>query len=74
MTFETKYDIGKIVYVLTYKGIESFPIEEIRIKREIVKKFCIKPFEWTSIQYYMGGEWYDEDKTHATKDELIKTL
>ena len=44
MTFETKYDIGKIVYVLTYKGIESFPIEEIRIKREIVKKFCIKPF------------------------------
>lgn len=74
MTFETKYDIGNIVYVLTYKGIESFPIEEIRINRGIVKKFSIKPFEWTTIQYYMNGEWYDEDKLHATKEELIKTL
>ena len=74
MTFETKFDIGNIVYVLTYKGIESFAIEEIRINRAIVKKFCIKPFEWTTIQYYLNGDWYDEDKLHATKSELIKTL
>ena len=37
MTFETKFDIGNIVYVLTYKGIESFAIQEIRINRGIVK-------------------------------------
>jgi hypothetical protein len=37
-------------------------------------KFCIKPFEWTTIQYYLNGDWYDEDKLHATKSELIKTL
>lgn len=24
--------------------------------------------------YYMNGDWYDEDKLHATKSELIKTL
>ena len=74
MTVETKFDIGNIVYVLTYKGIESFAIQEIRIHRGIVKKFSIKPFEWTTIQYYMNGDWYDEDKLHATKEELIKTL
>lgn len=74
MTVETKFDIGNIVYVLTYKGIESFAIQEIRINRGIVKKFSIKPFEWTTIQYYMNGNWYDEDKLHTTKEELIKTL
>lgn len=35
MTVETKFDIGNIVYVLTYKGIESFAIQEIRINRGI---------------------------------------
>jgi hypothetical protein len=74
MTVETKFDICNIVYVLTYKGIESFAIQEIRINRGIVKKFSIKPFEWTTIQYYMNGDWYDEDKLHTTKEELIKTL
>lgn len=74
MTFETKFDIGKVVYVLTCKGIQSFAIQEIRINRGIFKKFGVKPFEWTTIQYYMNGEWYDEDKLHATKAELIKTL
>lgn len=74
MIVETKFDIGNIVYVLTYKGIESFAIQEIRINRGIVKKFSIKPFEWTTIQYYMNGNWYDEDKLHTTKEELIKTL
>ena len=43
MTVETKFDIGNIVYVLTYKGIESFAIQEIRINRGIVKKFgCLR--------------------------------
>ena len=51
MTVETKFDIGNIVYVLTHKGIESFAIQEIRINRGIIQKFCIKPFEWTTIQY-----------------------
>ena len=74
MTVETKFDIGNIVYVLTHKGIESFAIQEIRINRGIVKKFSIKPFEWTTIQYYMNGQWYDEDKLHASKSELIRTL
>ena len=74
MTVETKFDIGKIVYVLTCKGIESFAIQEIRINRGIINRFCIKPYEWTTIQYYMNGQWYDEDKLHATKEELIKTL
>lgn len=77
MIFETKFDIGNIVYVLTHKGIENFAIQEIRINRGIVKKFSIGPLEWkewTTIQYYMNGEWYDEDKLHATKEELIKTL
>lgn len=74
MTVETKFDIGNIVYVLTHKGIESFAIQEIRINRRIIMKFCIKPFEWTTIQYYMNGDWYDEDKLHTTKEELIKTL
>lgn len=74
MTVETKFDIGNIVYVLTHKGIESFAIQEIRINRGIIQKFCIKPFVWTTIQYYMNGDWYDEDKLHATKSELIKTL
>ena len=74
MTVETKFDIGNIVYVLTHKGIESFAIQEIRINRGIIKKFSIKPFEWTTIQYYMNGQWHDEDKLHATKNELIKTL
>ena len=49
MTVETKFDIGKVVYILTHKGIQSFAIEEIRINRGIVKKFAIKPFEWTTI-------------------------
>lgn len=74
MTVETKFDIGNIVYVLTYKGIESFAIQDIRINRGIIKKFSIEPFEWTTIQYYMNGQWCDEDKLHATKSELIKTL
>lgn len=74
MTVETKFDIGNIVYVLTHKGIESFAIQEIRINIEIINKFCIKPFKWTTIQYYMNGNWYDEDKLHVTKSELIKTL
>lgn len=74
MTVETKFDIGNIVYVLTHKGIESFAIQEIRINIGIINKFCIKPFKWTTIQYYMNGNWYDEDKLHATKSELIKTL
>lgn len=74
MTVETKFDIGNIVYVLTYKGIESFAIQEIRINRGIIKKFSIKPFEWTTIQYFMNGQWYDEDKLHNIKAELIKTL
>lgn len=77
MTFETKFDIGNIVYVLTHKGIENFAIQEIRINRGIDKKFRIGPLvwmEWTTIQYYMNGEWYDEDKLYATKEELIKTL
>lgn len=74
MTFETKFDIGKVVYVLTHKGIKSFAIQEIRINRGIVYKFGLKPFLWTTIQYYMNREWYDEDKLYATKEELIKTL
>ena len=74
MTVETKFDIGNIVYVLTHKGIESFAIQEIKINRGIIQKFYIKPFEWTTIQYYMNGQWYDEDKLHATKEKLIKTL
>lgn len=74
MNFETKFDIGKVVYVLTHRGIESFAIQEIRINRGIFKKFHIKPYEWTTIQYYMNGEWYDEDKLYNTKEELIKTL
>ena len=74
MTVETKFDIGNIVYVLTHKGIESFAIQEIKINRGIIQKFYIKPFEWTTIQYYMNGQWYDEDKLHTTKEELIKTL
>lgn len=74
MTVETKFDIGNIVYVLTYKGIESFAIQEIRINIGVVNKFSIKPFKWTTIQYYMNGDWYDEDKLHTTKAELIKTL
>lgn len=74
MTVETKFDIGNIVYVLTHKGIESFAIQEIRINRGIITKFGVKPFKWTTIQYYMNGNWYDEDKLHATKSELIKTL
>lgn len=49
MTVETKFDIGNIVYVLTYRGIERFEIQEIRINRGIIMKFCIKPFEWTTI-------------------------
>ena len=49
MTVETKFDIGNIVYVLTHKGIESFAIQEIRINRGIIQKFCIKPFVWTTI-------------------------
>lgn len=74
MKFETKFDIGNVVYVLSYKGIESFAIQEIRINRGVIKKFGVKPFVWTTIQYYMNGNWYDEDKLHATKAELIKTL
>ena len=74
MTVETKFDIGNIVYVLTHKGIESFAIKEIRINIGIINKFDIKPFKWTTIQYYMNGNWYDEDKLHTTKAELIKTL
>lgn len=74
MMVETKYNIGDEVFVMPYRNIGRFPIKAIRIKREIVQKFCIKPYEWTTIEYLVDGEWLNEDKLFSTKEELLKSL
>lgn len=74
MTIETKYDIGQEVFVMLYKSIGRFPIKAIRIKRKIEQKFCVKPYEWTTIEYLVDGEWLNEDKLFPTKEELLKSL
>lgn len=74
MTIETKYNIGDEVFVMLYGSIKRFPIKAIRIKREIVQKFCIKPYEWTTIEYLVNNEWLNEDKLFPTKEELLKSL
>ena len=74
MTIETKYEIGDEVFAMPYRSIGRFPIKAIRIKREIERKFCIKPYEWTTIEYLVDDEWLNEDKLFPTKEELLKSL
>ena len=74
MTIETKYNIGDEVFAMPYRSIGRFPIKDIRIKREIEKKFCIKPYEWTTIEYLVDDEWLNEDQLFPTKEELLKSL
>lgn len=74
MIIQTKYDIGDEVFAMPYGSIRRFPIKAIRIKREIEQKFCVKPYEWTTIEYLVDGEWLNEDKLFPTKEELLKSL
>ena len=74
MTIETKYNIGDEVFAMPYSSIRRFPIKAIRIKREVVQKFCIKPYKWTTIEYLIDDEWLNEDKLFFTKEELLKSL
>lgn len=74
MIIETKYNIWDEVFAMPYRSIGRFPIKAIRIKREIEQKFCVKPYEWTTIEYLVDGEWLNEDKLFLTKEALIKSL
>ena len=74
MTIETKYSVWDEVWAMPYRRIGRFPIKAIRIKHEIVQKFCIKPYEWTTIEYLVDGEWLNEDELFNTKEELLNSL
>ena len=73
MTIETKYNIGDEVWCI-YCRIKVFTIEGVRVTTKDVKKFCIKRFKETVIEYLIDGEWVNEYDIFPTKEELLKSL
>ena len=73
MTIETKYNIGDEVWC-SYCRIKQFIIEGVRVTTKDVKKFCIKRFTETVIEYLIDGEWVEESDLYPTKEELPKSL
>lgn len=73
MTIETKYNVGDKVWCI-YCRIKQFTIVGVRVTTEDVRKFCIKRFTETVIEYLIDGEWVKESDLFPTKEELIKGL
>ena len=74
MTIETKYNVLDEVWAMPYRHVGRFPIKAFRIKHEREQKFCIKPYEWTTIEYLVDGEWLNEDELFNSKEELLNSL
>ena len=73
MTIETKYNIGDEVWCL-YCRIKKFTIVGVRVTTKDVRKWCIKRFTETVIEYLIDGEWVEESQLVPTKEELLKSL
>lgn len=73
MTIETKYNIGDEVWCV-YCPIKKFTIDGVSVTTKYVKRFCIKRFTETIIEYLIDGEWVNESDLSPTKEELLKSL
>ena len=73
MIIKTKYSVGDTVWYI-YCRTHTCIIKGVRVTSRICKKFCIKPFTETVIEYLVDGEWVNEDDLYPTKEELLKNL
>ena len=77
MKIETKFDIGKKVWIMKDNKCYSFSINDINVKLSRCPTCDIgNYYKINQIVEYKGYEtdWYNENELFATKEDLIKSL